>query len=307
MSVRRLLPWAVLGLAGLGAAAALVLAGQGGSGGEGPEPPLGDEAISAVATISPEVHFAGDPVLATIDLTVNRKLTEPAGVHVLPVFRPYSLVGQVEVERHDVGRLTLLRYTFPIQCVDRPCLAVASSGTLRLPSAIVQYASPFGQGLLGVAWPPLTLVSRLRAGELEDPVFRTGSLEPPAPSYRIPPHVLGWLFASLAAAFVVAAGALVARRLRTTPADRPVEAVPAALGGTSIERALALLEGAQSRGEAERRAALDALARALDGDGLAAFVPRVRRLAWSQSAPAPSEMDELAGEVRRTLEQGGSG
>jgi hypothetical protein len=258
----------------------------------------------AVATISPDVHFVGDLVVATMSLTVDRGRADPSGIAVLAVFAPYSRVGPIEVERRDAGPVTLLRYTFPLQCVDRACLARASSGPLTFPQAILRYASPIGQALLSVGWPAVTPVSRITGADPEDPALRTGSLAAPVPGYRVDPDVLGWLFASLSAALVLTAGLLVARRVRPAPARQLVAAV-AAPNFSPIEHALGLVERAEARGEGERRAALDTLARALEDGGSSPHAPRARRLAWSQAVPAPRELAELASEIRAGLEAEG--
>lgn len=304
-STRRFLPWACLALAALGAVALLAWSAWGRSGADaGVALPLGDVPVTAVANVSPRAHLVGDPVVATLDVTVNRDLASPGGVVVQAVFRPYSRVGPIEVERRAAGRATLLRYVFRLRCVDRRCIARASGGPVVLPKALVRYGSPLGQALLSVDWPAVRPLSRITTADVADPQLRIGSLVPPPASYVVSPRLLGWLLASLAAVVVLSVGILLARRLRTAPAERPVEAGPAVPDLPPLERALQQVEGVSARGEEERRAALESLARALEGNGLSAYAPRARRLAWSRLPPAAGEIAALAGDVRRSLGEG---
>lgn len=105
----------------------------------------------------------------------------------------------------------------------------------------------------------------------------------PEPEYRVRPALLAGVLGVAGALLVAgsaAAGLLLLRRGRLL---REREISP-------LERAFALLRSART-GE-ERRAALEALALALDGDG--GLAQPARQLAWSQTSPSADDAEALA-------------
>lgn len=279
-------------LASLAAAAAAAAGGAE----SGPAAP-----VTARASVTPREHFFADRLVARVEVTLDVSLVDPDGVRLLPRFTPYRRTGPIEVVRRDLGRMTILSFTAPLQCIDRACLRGAGESRFRLPPAVVQYflrADPTPVGLQA-GWPELTVRHRLRsAGETAPARGRTDEL--PDISYRIPPAALGFLLAGASAALVLGATGAAALRLRPRappPARPPVEDRRA----LALDSVLALVE--RARDDDARRVALDMLARSLAGDGQAPLAERAQRLAWSPSPPAADETQSVARAVRRVLEE----
>ena len=300
----RLLPWLVAALFVTGAAA-VVAAGLWPRTDDGSPPPRG-KPLTAAVSITPREHLFGDPVVARVDVALDRELVDAGEVRVLPRFSPYRRTATTEVMRRDVGRTTLLHYRFRLQCLERACVPRLPSKSFRFPPVVVQYVLHAERGITGlpVRWPPVSVLSLLPPGDVAAAKLRADAADLPSISYRIPPTLLGWLLTGLAASLVLAVGAALALRLRPRPRPVPVVAERVGAGLPPLERALALVERAASEGEEERRTALDELAQALAANGLAAFAPDARRLAWSSRAPRRREMAELAAGVRRALGEG---
>jgi hypothetical protein len=301
VSARRALPWLAAVAAVLGAAAIVAWTAFG----AGEEPrlePAGPAPVAGAGWVTPRAHFVADRVEATLDLTVNPALTDPASVEVRAGFRPYTRVAPVEVERVDAADAVLLRYRYALQCIDRACIERVAGATFAFAPAIVQYSSAtVGQGTISIEFPEMTVASRLAAGDLAARSFRAGVEAPPELVYAVSPGLMGWLLAGAAAAIVLALGAgafvlLRRRRSRAVPAEAPAaELAP-------LPRALARVDAAAGAGEAERRAALDELARALEDGGDPGLAPTARRLAWSRAAPDEDEVRELAAAARNGSE-----
>jgi hypothetical protein len=257
------------------------------------------EAVVYRASIEPQRFFVGDPVVAELELTVNRALVVPETVRAGPDFTPFRQLGATEVTRTDAGQATVFTFRYTLQCVDRACIPGGEQRTFELPLSVFNYADPrFGAVTESIDWPDLTVVSRIAPAELADPVFDVSAALPPAVSYAISPTVLGWLFTGIGAALALAAGGFLARRLwRTAPARLPEARIEPA--GSPLTQAVAALEAVVAGREEERRTALDGLARALEAAGHDELAHRARTLAWSRAAPGAAEARELAAGARR--------
>ena len=299
MSWRRLL---AVGLVAAGACAAAAIVAAAIVGGSDLSVPAPARPVVAVAQISPQEHYPGDEVTATLDLSVNRALVDPADIEVQAGFRPYTRVAPVEIERTEAGEAVLVRYVYRLQCLDRACIMSAGTGPSSFAPAVVRYPDAVvGQATIAADWPPVTMSTRITAEDLSEPSFRTAA-EPVAPSYGIAPGLLGWLLAGGAAALVLVVSALTARRLwRAAPAP---SAIPeAGTADESLQAALAEV-GRTRTGESdedERRIALDTLARRLERDGSPELARDARRLAWSRASPEGKPLDDLCAAVAEAL------
>jgi hypothetical protein len=238
----------------------------------------------------------GERLRATIDVVVDRRLVSPDAVDVGARFAPFDRVGPLERTREDSGRTTLLRYAYPIQCVDRGCAPLGPRREFRLGAATLQYPTSTGIVTLAVPWPPLLVSSRLTAAELTAPAPRAELSEVPGLTYAVDPAVLGWLLGGAACLLVLGAGVWVWLRTRAPQAAGESAADEKAVdiqGG--LELALGRVERAEG-GVPERRLAVHALARELDDPKLAADA---RSLAWSAAPPSRDHMGELADIVRK--------
>ncbi len=282
-------------------AAALALLAAAAAPTAGGAEPASAAPVTARTSVTPREHFFADRLTARVEVTLDGSLVDPDGVRLLARFAPYRPTGPTEVVRRDLGRMTILSFTAPLQCIDRACLRGQGESRFRLPPAVVQYflrADPTPVGLQA-GWPELTVRRRLPSGGETAPA-RGRTDELPDVSYRIPPAALGFLLAGVSAALVLGvAGAAVLRLRRRAPppAPPPVEDGRA----PSLDSLLALVE--RARDDDTRRVALDMLARSLAGDGLAPLAEYAQRLAWSPAPPAADETRSVAGAVRRALEE----
>ncbi|MDH4340193.1 MAG: hypothetical protein OEW47_07515 [Thermoleophilia bacterium] len=294
------------------AAALLFTAGCGG-GGQEAALPLGRD-IAAKATLEPTVHLFAEPVVARVEVVVDRDRLDPNRIGVETKFLPYD-VERASESREDRGRFAVLRYEYRLRCLRIACIPAVLEGAagddesgrgerraFRLPSARVLYGAPGSDARVvqRATWPELVSVSRIKESDVPDVgyVFKTTVVPLPEPDYRLSPTVLG--AALLAGAFVLLAlpTALVAgwfRRRR--PAEVPEEEVREL---TPLEWALELVEWASERENGtERRQALEVLAVGLAEIEQTALAESARALAWQAAPPSPEGVTELVAEVRR--------
>lgn len=293
------------------AALALLAVGCGGAG-DADAPPPG-RFVATSRALTPSVHLFAEPVVARLDVVVDRERLDPDRVRLRASFLPYELVHSVARTRRDFTRFTRLRYEYTLRCLDAACvptqhatvLGAQESGrperlTVRFKPARVLYDDPSTgevRQLRRVWWPPLESTSRINSTDLNafQTQFRTTVAPLPEPSYRLAPPLLAGLLLAGALALLALPAALAAAwvvRRRPPPAEPEPEAPP-------LERALRLVERALERGgDAERREALELLAHELDGAGLAGPAGSARELAWSQAPPAPERVSRLVEEVR---------
>lgn len=275
-------------------AACLVVIAAGCAGGGGEELSLPPNQPFAVAsTITPQTVAFGDPLTARLRILVDRDRIDPDSIRLLARFSPWR--DRTTVERVDAGNLTALVYTIDLQCLTLSCVAFErehdpSFGDARITS--------IGGRVYEVQWPTVTVVTRVppqgfvpeETGEdaAEDwPPSWRATVSLPEPSYRVSPTLLTWVLAGfglLLGGSSAAAGWLLWRRGR--------------LGGapeiSQLDRALELLRNART--DEQRRAALEALAVALDED----LSEPARALAWSESRPSETQAEELAELARET-------
>jgi hypothetical protein len=251
------------------------------------------------ATVEPKRVLFADPLLAELRVSIDESVVDPDSVQLTPHFGGFRQLGSPELERLDLGRTTVFTYRYALQCVDRGCAPGDAEKTVKLPFSLLQYADPkLGAVTKSVLWPDVTIVSRLESSELSDPTMEPESDIAPV-SYRVSPLFLGWLLVGVGAALALAVGALAAWWiLRSRPAEAPA-AEPEVVAGTALEQALEQVDGSLEGEEEERRTALDALAVALDEDGLSELARLARRLGWSEPVPEASAMSELAAAARR--------
>jgi hypothetical protein len=295
-----------------------------GCGGNESGPLLAKGKVASVqGTLQPDVHLFAEPVVAQVDVVVDRDKVDPADVTVKTDFKPYEKIDATEVTRQDIGRFTHLRYRTTLRCLDINCIPPTVKGvqaaspqtpelplfpenqqreektSYRFPPVLVTAGDEPDAEMLGRAsWPPLRSLSRIN---WDDPKvvgqhFPFVSTVTPLPktTYRISPTLLGVLLLGAAVALVVLPLLYLvrSRRSRREPtADRGPSLSP-------LERALALVEWASRRPSVEeRREALEALAYELDADA-EQTASRARAQGWSPPSPEPGEMTELVAAVR---------
>jgi hypothetical protein len=159
---------------------------------------------------------------------------------------------------------------YVLQCLDPAC--APGPGPLRLT----------------VAGAELVVLPRATAAQVAHPLrsFRRQT-QPPPVSYRVRPSALRAVLLAVALALLAAAVVLVwplIRRLIPEPHD----------DRTPLKRALDLVRGSLTRTPADRRRALDLLARALGRDSAA---HEALEMAWSRPSPEPRRVEELVDRV----------
>lgn len=257
-------------------------------------------AVLAETSVSPRSHLFGDPVVATLDLLLDRRVIDADSVRVDASFEPYQPAGAPELERSMAGDLVRLRYRWVLSCLSQECTPSGSSREFDFRLARVDYRSQrTGRGADAFDWPTIEVASRLGPFDVERAQWRAEVSQLPAVSYRARPAVLGATLLGGALLLVLAAAAL-ALRLRPRRARSGEEQEDAqAPRATALERALELVAASSANGSVpERRQALERLARELGAAGLTDLGQRTRRLAWSAGPPAAAEADALAREVR---------
>ena len=299
---------------------ALALAGCGGSDSK----PLlvGGKAAAVRGGLTPDVHLFGEPVVAHVDVIVDREQIDPGTVRVRTDFKPYDAVGETTVEQKEIGQFTHLRYTTTLRCLEVDCIPRTLTGDVTIsqtpelplfpenqqrdekrkyefPAAIVTAeGEPKGRTLGRVVWPPLRSVSRINwyDSSVVGQGFPFASTVTPVaePSYRISPTALGIALLALATALLAVPTIYLVRRYRARRA--PTRSQKPTL--SPLERALALVEWASRRPSVdERREALEALAYELDAE-TDETASRARAQGWSPLAPATEDMTGLVAEIR---------
>jgi hypothetical protein len=291
-----------------------------GCGGSDARPLLANGKAAAVhGALTPDVHLFGEPVVARVDVIVDRDQVLPGDVELKTDFKPYEAVGDTSVTREDIGRFTHFRYTTVLRCLSEDCIPQTRSNVtisqtpelpllpevqqrdektkFQFPPALVTAKAEPADKLLGrVVWPPLRSLSRINW--YDDEVVGQGfpfvaTVTPlPETTYRVSPTILGLLLLALALVAVPIGYLVHRRRARREPkADGAAALSP-------LERALALVEWASGRSSVEnRREALEALAYELDAEADETAV-LARAQGWSPPSPASEEMSELASTVR---------
>lgn len=292
------------------------------------EPLPGGRAIIVTTSVSPDTHLFADPVVARVVVVLDPTQFDPDRIRVDIDFKPYELVGPLQVRQHTVGELVEIRHTAMLRCLHVGCIAPRFRTALgereadrpdryaiRFQPAEVFYQEESGRSelLFERPFPAVEAVSRLNAAQAADQAGEvdidsvTGyraSVEPPPATYRMPPRLLTALaFAAALLLFAfpaTLAGRFLLERWRASRRQRPL---------TPLERALLLIAwtARQPDDEERRRKALEALALVAEHGGAGQLAEATRELAWDQEAPGGQPADELAARAAATLAGGGNG
>lgn len=249
----------------------------------------------AVATsLSPRSIFFGDPVVATIEVNVNRAAVDPASVKVAaPQFDPYVETEPPTVTRHSAGPDEIIEYRYSLQCLADECLPLKGPNTVHFPATTVT-ALAGSTPLKAVAgWPRAIASSRLTPA---DAATSTAHFRRPAGlpqiSYAVSPGRLVAALTILAVLLALVATALVGRELAALLARRRLGTIAQL---TPLEAALLYTRQAATRPDpADRRKALGLLSDVL---GDAKLADSAGDVAWAEEPPSPTQAVELADQV----------
>jgi hypothetical protein len=293
----------VAALAAIGGVAALVVVAA--SDREPRLAPTGGDPVVMEASVSPSRYMFGDRLVAEIELTIDSTRVDPDSIVPAAFFRPFRRLGPIETERLELGETTVLRFDYHIQCVDRACVPAGAERALDLPLGLVRYSPREGDVVtLPLSWPEIEVASQLPSGVRGDLQRRPASLAAQAETDDLPPlefrggpGLLGWLLVGAAAALVLALGGWLAWRVWPPRVARPRLAEPEQ---PPLEAAVARVEATLAEGgDDERRAALDALARALVQAGEDELSRDASRLAWSEPEPQADRASSLVSVARQ--------
>ena len=243
-----------------------------------------------VSPTLPSHHLFGDRVTAVLEISVNPALADPDSVAVATDFAPYRLVAPPRERREVEGGRLLIRFAFPLQCLEHACLPDQLGDSFAPRPAKVRYVrrGTDESTEVPVSWPAMGVGARVGERDVAVPQFSASA--PPA-SGGSASSLLGWSLAG-AAFLVLAGGAVLARHLWTV-APSPPRTGPPEPARTQLEEALRLAERAGAASVDERRSAVDALARSLEEAGRPSLAATARRLAWSDSPPTAAAMKQL--------------
>ena len=162
--------------------------------------------------------------------------------------------------------------TYVLQCLDPACVP-----------------GP-GPRVLTVAGARLVIVPRATAAQVAHPLrsFHRQTQAPPL-SYRVRPSLLRGILLALGLALIALAVAVAWPLLRRLVPEAHDDRTP-------LQRALDLVRGSLARAPADRRRALDLLARALGRERAAR---EALDLAWSRPEPEPERISRLADRLER--------
>jgi hypothetical protein len=270
--------------------------------GEGDATAEARSAVAVTADVAPSVVAFGTPVVATADVVADARVVRPESITMQVDFTPYELAGEPTVERDVTGSSAHVRFRYPLRCLREGCEPAAARGVAEFPSGLVRYRfrdSP-GSGRDVVDWPSVVVASRVAAADVEAIRWRASETELPAITERFGPKGLAAVL--LVAALALVAGAVwLGRRLWHVPATpedvelRPVR--PPLVRALDLARA----ETGNGVGPAERRRALERVARELDVLGHGALADDARALAWSPRATTAEEVEAFARRVEDTV------
>jgi hypothetical protein len=272
--------------------------------------PVGDEGLSARTSITPRGQLFGDSAVARLDVLVDRDVVDPATVTIWTNFAPYRQASSIGRERIDYDRVTRLRYSVALECLDDDCAPRATRKQVRFAPAQVRVK---GRVVQRPRWPELTIGSRLQ-NPTSDPgsdVRNQRVREPTTgldwraevrvqpPTWRIGPTQLtvtlvAFALVLLAMSFFLLTIAYpgLARRLWRRPARL-----------SPLEHALGLVQRASERGvEEDHRVALDDLATELRAVGAGELAGTAYALAWNAPPPGAAETEGLSSRVRELIE-----
>lgn len=271
-------------------ASCLVAAVAGCAGGGSKELALPPDRSFAVATsITPRTAAFGDPLTARARVLLDRDKIEVDSVRLLARFSPWR--DRTTIERVDAGNLTALTFTIDLQCLTLSCVAFERERQERFGATIISV----GGRVYELVWPEVTIVSRVPPRELlpestgeeeqDWPPRWRAAVAVPEPSYRLSPRLLTWLLGCFGLLLI---GASAAAGWRLWSRGRLAGRQEVSL----LDRALALVRSART--DEERRAALEALALALEGERDQELAEPARALAWSERRPSETQAEELA-------------
>jgi hypothetical protein len=262
-------------------------------------PHAASPALSVQASLQPSTARFGDPVMARVSVSVDRRLVDPGTLRIKTNFAPYTVLEAIEPTRSDRGAFTALSYRFELDCLELRCVSGKVDWHPRLANFEVSALSREGRRLVrSQPWPLLTIHSRTNGANANSASLRE-QVGPPPVSYRVRPTTLFVGSIAGAVTLLFAALAIVGHEVRRSRRRRLSEQRERAL--SLLEYAIFLAREAASRPVPDRRKALGLLGRSLRGVGQPELASAAVSLAWSPSRPSSASTEEIVKLVQQTL------
>ncbi len=245
-------------------------------------------AVAAHLSVTPTNASVGNRVTAQAVVTIDAKVVDPATVRVAFGVAPLAALGPVQ--RNG------LQFRVTAACLDEGCVPDVKQRTVRLvPFRVTGRLRDGSQFTRTFRWPALVLAPQVPASALRgSPKLRLETTAPP-PDYAVAPRTLAAALDAAAVLLALAlAGAIVLLRRRALRRR-------AVLARDPLDRALALVRESADRPPADRRRALNLLARVLDGRRAADLAAPVDELAWSRPQPSAEAAEDLADSIEHAV------
>jgi hypothetical protein len=253
-------------------------------------------------SITPARSLFGQVLTARADVVVDPRTIDPATVELTPDFKPFSVRSESRRTIAGLGRATIVRFEYALQCVSRGCVPIernrGATAFSVSPSRVAARRTDGGPIATQAAWPAFGVQSRLTGDDigLSTPRIDT-AFDPPRVTWAVSPDLVAGLAVGAAVLLALGGAWLVASALRRDTS--PLRTRRASSRLSPVERALVLAEHAASQGEVpESRKALERLAVELRRVGVGARADEAERLAWSEPGPSEERVAELAAGVR---------
>jgi hypothetical protein len=268
--------------------------------------------LKAYATVSPTVHLFGDTVTASVAVVADTRSVDPARLRVKTTFKPYTPIHAPTVRLLHIGRFAQVTWTWTLRCLTSPCVPKERFHVFRFSPVHIHYVTVTGATKydLTANWPKVEVLSQVSPGvvaflaKTKHLNWRFHLAPVASPTYRISATWLFWLVLGAGIASLLAAAALLARWYRVLR-PRKAGALGAVESGSTLERALAVLEWAHARGdETLQRKALERVAGEIVVEAPAVEVGELsrtaRELAWSSRTPEDDEVESFSERARET-------
>jgi len=262
-------------------------------------------AIAARTTLAPREIYFGAPVLARLDVAIDRNKIDPDTVELEGAFAPYQPVTSVRRERTDAARLSMVSFETMLRCVEARCLPERPWTRVVMPRARIVYSAVAGKGALTVSWPPLDVAPRINPDTVDEfgaqqlASWRAQYVVPPRVSYRLSPRWLEALLGGVGVLLMLGGAAVFIHHVIGLPTIvvqwRTARLPP-------LEQALRMLESSSLRPSSPaRRRALDVVVVELGRNGEPGMALEARTLAWADAAPAAGDTRRLVADIRTLL------
>jgi hypothetical protein len=265
--------------------------------------------VLASTSVEPGHAQFGDVVTLRARVIVDRRTVDPGSVGLDARFTPFRVRSQARAVTSIGDHAARVDFTYRVQCVTVDCLIAAGtkekSGAILTTPILLRSATVLEKLRTGtstrapLAWPPVVIGLRLTSHEATNGNASAGPFSAPPVSYAVSPGLAAGLLLGLGVVLALVAGYFLAAAVRGKPVPLRLR-VPAHL--SPLERALALVRVAATEDTAvEARKALERLAAELRRSGHPDLTETARRLAWSQERPSPDAVEELVGDVSRSV------